>query len=238
MANRLGIALAIGVFAWFMAPCVLAQASASPCKVLDTELQGPFRGPCANGLADGLGEAWGVAYYRGQFKAGRKHGQGTKVWVDTGDRYEGTFVEDRKEGHGVYTWGTGSMWANERYSGAYVDDQRHGQGTYIWPSGERYEGSWINDQPTGTLSPSMRARSNAYVAAVAAASRVGIRICQERLVGIGVRESIKGTVTIADGDAITVRIEDPGQMGHVMQGQNLLRGSVVQSRAHQWKPCL
>ena len=239
MANRLIAALALCL-------CLLnsltlrahAQMALSPCKVQDPELQGTYRGTCANGAAEGTGEAWGIAYYRGEFKAGRKHGKGMKIWPDTGDRYEGTFTEDRKEGTGTYAWGSATLWANERYSGEYLDDQRHGKGVYTWPSGERYEGTWANDQPTGTLTSNMRARINAYVAATTASNRVGIRVCQDRTVGIGVRESIKGTVIASDGGTITVHIEDPGQLGHQLQGRTVTRGERFKEPPYRWKPCL
>src|SRR5688500_16617172 len=52
----------------------------SPCRVLDPELQGSYRGPCVNGLAEGEGAASGAAEYRGSFRGGRKHGHGVKTW--------------------------------------------------------------------------------------------------------------------------------------------------------------
>lgn len=239
MANRLIAALAFCLFVMgTLTQQSHAQLAAKACKVDDPELQGTYRGSCANGVADGMGEAWGIAYYRGEFKAGRKHGKGVKIWPDTGDRYEGLFAEDRKEGMGTYTWGSATMWANERYSGEYLGDQRHGKGVYTWPSGERYDGPWISDQPTGVLTPTMRARVNAYVSATAASSRPGIRVCQERTVGIGVRESIKGTVTTASGENITVRIDDPGQLGHQLQGRTVARGETFSEPPYRWKPCL
>src|SRR5690606_15751370 len=82
------------------------EAAAQSCRVLDPELQEVYAGPCVNGLAEGFGHASGIAEYSGEFKAGMKHGRGTKRWKN-GDRYEGTFVEDRKEGTGTYVWGRG-----------------------------------------------------------------------------------------------------------------------------------
>ncbi|RKZ38800.1 MAG: hypothetical protein DRQ41_11505, partial [Gammaproteobacteria bacterium] len=36
--------------------------------------------------------------------------------------------------------------SGERYEGEFVDDKRNGQGIMTWPSGERYEGKWKNDK--------------------------------------------------------------------------------------------
>ena len=55
-------------------------ASAQTCRVLDPELQGSYKGGCNAGLAEGYGEARGSAEYRGGFSAGRKHGNGIKIW--------------------------------------------------------------------------------------------------------------------------------------------------------------
>ncbi len=104
-------------------------ADGHPCRVLDRELRGAYSGGCVDGLADGVGEAAGIARYQGEFKAGRKHGKGVKVWP-TGDRYEGGFVDDRREGEGAYTWGAGTPWAGERHTGHYRQDKRQGSGVY------------------------------------------------------------------------------------------------------------
>ena len=40
--------------------------------------------------------------YEGNFRKGRKHGQGTFTWAD-GGRYEGQFYEGKKQGRGAYS---------------------------------------------------------------------------------------------------------------------------------------
>lgn len=76
----------------------LSSAVAQPvCKVVDPELQAKYAGGCQNGLAEGVGEASGSARYEGEFKAGRKHGIGTKTWPD-GDRYTGEWKHDEPVG--------------------------------------------------------------------------------------------------------------------------------------------
>jgi len=138
-----------------------AQHKLETCQVLDPELKDFYYGPCQDGLAHGEGHARGIAQYRGEFKAGRKHGKGVKVWP-VGDSYSGDFVEDRKQGRGVYTWGRGRN-EGERYDGEYRADLRHGQGTYRWPNGEVYDGPWIADRMTDENAPVIRARAAALL---------------------------------------------------------------------------
>ena len=221
-----------------LGPAVVSgQISSSGCKVFDPELQGHYSGGCAGGLADGSGEAGGIARYKGSFKAGKKHGKGVKVWPTTGDRYEGDFADDRKEGTGAYVWGPQSAWPGEKYLGSYLNDLRHGYGVYEWTTMDRYAGSWANDMATGPATHMMIARARAYAEAVAAVARPGISICREMKVGIATRERIKGTVISVEEDSVTVRIDDPGQMGHVIRGSPVNKGTLVTDDFPNWIPC-
>ncbi len=155
--------LLAAVFLSFLGVPGIAAAQHKPetCQVLDPELKEFYYGPCQDGLAHGEGHARGSAQYRGEFKMGRKHGRGVKVWPN-GDSYNGQFDEDRKHGRGVYTWGRGRN-EGERYDGEYRDDKRHGQGTYRWPNGEIYEGPWASDQMTNPNAPVLLARAEALL---------------------------------------------------------------------------
>lgn len=207
------------------------------CRVLDPELQGTYAGGCKDGLADGSGEARGMAEYKGQFRAGRKHGQGVKVWPATGDRYEGEFAEDRKHGRGTYSWGPKSPYAGERYSGDFVNDRREGLGSYEWPGGDRYSGPWKGDVITGPPTAAMLARARAEAENRAAVGRPGIQVCRTMTVGIGVPDIIKGTVDTLDGEWLQVRIEDAGQFQHVIAGVDVRKGAVVRDKPAAWTPC-
>ena len=210
--------------------------SLTVCRVLDTELQGSYSGGCKDGLAEGHGVARGSATYRGEFKAGRKHGKGVKVWPN-GDRYEGDFVADRKEGTGMYEWGRESAWAGQRYTGGYVNDRRHGYGVYEWPNGERYAGPWDNDRLTGKPTKDMFARARSEMELAAAVGRVGAKVCRQLEVGVGNRDIVRGTVTAVAGEHIDVQIDYPGKFDHVVAGRPIVKGTVLTEPLNLWVPC-
>jgi len=165
------------------APGAGAQAA---CRVLDSELAGTYQGGCKDGFAQGYGEAKGTAEYRGDFRAGRKHGQSVK----------------------------------------------------IWPSGDRYSGSWENDEITGAPTPMMIAQARAKAEALLAVGTPGVKVCRALLVGIAVRDWIRAEVLEVSADRIKVRIDDPGQQPHVIDGKPLVKGMAIWSLAAEWTPCL
>jgi hypothetical protein len=219
-----------------IAPPVMSAAPAK-CMVHDPELKGTYSGDCRDDLAEGYGEAIGTARYKGEFKAGRKHGKGVKSWP-SGDRYEGDFVEDRKEGSGTYVWGPRSAWAGEKYSGQYLADQRHGEGVYEWPKGERYSGPWKNDMIIGKATPSMLARARAYAEHMAAVGKIGATVCREMMVGIAKRDTIRGIVAEVVGTSVGVQIQDAGKFLHTLNGVEIVRDSVIWDAPTAWVPCL
>jgi hypothetical protein len=229
------LALLSGLVAVALFP--FGASAQAACRVLDPELAGIYQGGCRDGLAEGYGEAKGVAEYRGDFRAGRKQGKGVKIWP-SGDRYEGEFVEDRKEGAGKYTWSLRGHSAGERYSGAYLNDRRHGYGVYEWPSGDRYAGEWANDAVTGMPTRAMIARARSKTETLIAVAKPGVKVCRTLPVGIAVRDWIRGEVTAVEAERIEVRIADPGQQPHVIDGRPLVKGMRVWSAAEQWTPCL
>jgi hypothetical protein len=224
---RLGLAILMVMFA--------NAAEAQACRVVDPELQGSYSGPCVNGLADGYGIASGAAEYRGEFKAGLKHGKGEKRWP-SGDRYEGGFLEDRKHGLGTYTWGRGP-WMGERYEGEYLHDLRDGYGVYRWATGDVYAGPWEKDLITGPATPMMAARAKFEEEARAAVAKIGQKVCRQVPVGIAARDWLRGSVAQVSGDRVGVRIEDPGHSLHVIGGAEARRGAVIWDVPQAWTPC-
>lgn len=209
-------------------------ALAQPCKVLDPELQGGYGGGCVNGLAEGAGTAIGIAEYRGEFKAGRKHGKGMKTWAN-GDRYEGDFFEDRIEGFGSYVFGRGP-WAGERYDGEYLAGQRHGHGVYRWATGDVYRGPWRENIPVGTPTPMMLAQAKFVQEARAAVARKGQKVCRELPVGIAGRDWVRGVVVAVQEDKVAVRIDELGSQSNALAAV-AKKGEIIWDIPPSWTPC-
>jgi hypothetical protein len=209
----------------------------SSCKALDPEIAGAYKGDCRNGLANGYGEATGsAAAYRGEFRDGRKNGKGVKQWTN-GDRYEGSFADDRKEGDGVYTWGPGGPAAGERYAGTFHADRRHGRGVYSWPSGDRYEGDWADDVPTGRPTPGMVARARHEAEVEASMAGAGGKVCRYIPIGISEQDLVIGTILESKAGELTVRIDDPGRFPNTLNGTRLASGVVLHDAVAAWTAC-
>ncbi len=224
--------LSLGLLLLLLAPAI---AHTQSCAVVDPELHQSYSGPCVNGLAEGFGSAAGTAEYRGEFKAGKKHGKGVKTWPN-GDRYEGEFVEDYKEGNGVYVFGRGP-WQGERYEGQFVKDRRHDIGTYRWQTGDVYTGPWQNDIATGPPTPMMQARAKFTTEARAAVAKESTKVCRELAFGIAERDWIRGTVVAVSADKVGIRIDDTGHYPHVIGGVQIRKGEVLWDSPEPWTPC-
>lgn len=73
------------------------------CKVLVKEISDKYEGQCKKNKAHGKGEAWGKnAHYKGSFKKGVPHGEGTFTF-ENGDVYSGEFKKGRINGKGELT---------------------------------------------------------------------------------------------------------------------------------------
>ena len=101
-----------------------------------------------------FGQETGVLYlwengtkYMGEWKDGKKHGQGTFTYGKgkwEGDKYEGEFKVGYRNGQGTYTWSDG-----DKYVGEFKDDKPNGQGTYTWSDGRKYEGEFKEGKKHG-----------------------------------------------------------------------------------------
>jgi hypothetical protein len=201
-------------------------AATGGCRVIDPELQSAYRGACnAEGYAEGLGVAKGISEYTGNFRAGRKHGRGSKTWP-SGDSYVGEFVDDTKQGQGIYIWGAGSPNAGDSYQGRYRADQRHGHGIYQWASGERYEGPWADDLMTGPPTGMAIQRGRHQAAVREAVMKPGIIVCR-RLGDNEKIDRIRGIVEGADLARMTISVRAEGIPD---------RGLIDSAMA--WEPCL
>lgn len=79
--------------------------------------------------------------YSGEWKAGKKHGQGVYIWAD-GQRYEGQWREGRKQGVGRYFWPNGDV-----FEGQFVNGNYNGGGTLTYASGRKVIGDWVDGKP-------------------------------------------------------------------------------------------
>lgn len=110
--------------------------------------------------------------YVGNFKRGKKHGQGVMTYSN-GDCYEGNWVEDCRDGIGEYRFSSAhcsiksisGTWLNDRPSapmaleynlppdsvfvGQFQQGMRHGPGELTYVDGTSYSGEWVNGKREG-----------------------------------------------------------------------------------------
>ena len=108
----------------------------------DKDIHPQYKGDVENGEPDGLGIIINTnkGKYVGEWKDGKKQGQGTFTYGKgkwEGEKYEGEFKDGYRHGQGTYTWSDG-----DKYAGEFKDDKPNGQGTYTWPDGRKYEGEF------------------------------------------------------------------------------------------------
>ncbi|HYR05368.1 MAG TPA: hypothetical protein VEP71_01655, partial [Gallionella sp.] len=205
------------------------------CMVLDPDLaQGTYSGGCKDGLADGYGEIHGTSSYRGDFRAGKKHGKGIKV-MPNGDRYAGDFSDDYRHGKGVYVWGDKTPWAGDRYEGEYQHDLRHGWGVFQWGSGDRYEGPWQDDLRMGpSVMELRRAQTGEAVARLVKADAL---VCAEVQLGLVSRQRVRGRIEVITGETVQVRIVEVEGGTATYQGRTIKTGDLLSDMGAHWQPC-
>ncbi len=123
-----------------------------------------IEGNCVNGTGTML--FYSTQKYIGEFKDGKRHGQGTLTlplgrvlkgkWRDDeivegtttysdGTRYTGTWEFGYRHGQGELIYPD-----SRKYIGEFHAGNRHGQGTMKYPDGRVYNGAFINGKRTGT----------------------------------------------------------------------------------------
>ena len=133
------------------------------------ELSYTYVGYMLDGKENGTGKfteerSYGTITYEGEWKDGKRHGQGKRLLGTT--RYEGEWVNGDLEGYGVYdhpshplkkyegNWKEGEyhgygklflIYENEKYEGNWKEGKRHGQGTYTFETGRKVSGTWKED---------------------------------------------------------------------------------------------
>lgn len=225
-------------FVWMLLWGAATSLHAAPaCRVLDPELAVEYQGECNSaGFAEGKGIARGTAEYAGEFKAGRKHGQGVKQW-SWGDRYIGQFSEDRKEGYGLYLWGAQTPTAGDFYIGQYANDRRHGQGVYQWTSGERYDGVWDNDRMRGTPTPMAFQRGRYYAALRDSVLKAGAIVCRQIALGLGTKQRVRAVVIEASPETLSFVVKVDQALPVPIDGKQIPAGGIFRASAIEWEPC-
>lgn len=107
-----------------------------------------------------------LPYYEGEWKDGKEHGKGKRIFEEDhyyvgdwkeGDRegfgfyqwpnktcYEGEFIKGFRDGTGTYTWSE-----KAKYIGQWQNGIEHGKGTRTWADGDKYDGDWVQGTRTG-----------------------------------------------------------------------------------------
>jgi restriction system protein len=83
------------------------------------------------------------ATYIGEWKDGKRHGNGLSAWPD-GQRFVGIWLADEVTGRGVATWPDG-----DKYEGEWLNGKFHGLGTYTHSDGRTESGQWRDGKLQG-----------------------------------------------------------------------------------------
>jgi len=83
--------------------------------------------------------------FDGQMEHSLPNGQGVYVYINTGQRYEGNFVDFMRDGEGVLYAENG----DKIYDGEWKSNKYHGYGQYFLRGKCRYEGNWENGKRNG-----------------------------------------------------------------------------------------
>lgn len=225
------VAFLVGLMSGF---CVSAQTEA--CRVVDSGLQGSYKGGCVGGLASGFGAAQGTEAYQGEFLAGRAHGRGT-LRTREGDQYVGEFSEGQPSGGGVYVWSESGPRSGERYEGQFRGGLADGEGTMTWSNGERHTGQWRLGQPEAPLTASMIKRVRARAERAAAVGTPDAKVCRRVTVGIATRYWISGRVRGLARERLQVKLDGPLPAVLTLNGVLLAPDQVVEDDYLAWIPC-
>lgn len=83
--------------------------------------------------------------YDGQMENGLPNGLGVYTDINSGQRYEGNFVDFKREGEGTLYTEDG----NKIYEGEWKNNKYHGYGMYFLRGQCRYDGLWENGKRNG-----------------------------------------------------------------------------------------
>ena len=73
------------------------------------------------------------------------HCKGTLTYLHSFYRYTGEWKDGKKNGQGSWFWGGAvPKLEGNKYVGEWKDDRKHGKGTYTYANGRVVEGTWVN----------------------------------------------------------------------------------------------
>lgn len=147
-------------------------------------------------------------YYEGDWKLGKRHGEGT-LWYggkDSPSFFKGTWVDGMREGpRGEMVYPSGN-----RYLGAWQADRRHGKGVMRWLTTEEiYDGDWKEGLQHG-------AGTHTWLAGGRAEHGATQRLMCNRYVGewmVGLRHG-KGTFYYSNGSRYVGEFQRNLKAGH------------------------
>ncbi|KAB0790854.1 hypothetical protein PPYR_14941 [Photinus pyralis] len=105
-----------------------------------------YTGEFCNSLLHGYGVinvSASTLRYSGNWKGGKKHGQGWLLY-ETDDWYDGEWFEDQRQGVGVRSYKSGEI-----YQGHWSGGSQDGSGVFVWCSNDVYKGRWTNGKMNG-----------------------------------------------------------------------------------------
>jgi hypothetical protein len=109
-------------------------------------LQGVYQGPTLDGIpsgADGFCAYQDGSEYLGEWKSGKRNGQG-RYTHNNNDEYAGKWVGDQRW-KGRWT----SAQGNEYYDGYWQNNRPHGAGLRLYANGDQFDGEWAAGKRVG-----------------------------------------------------------------------------------------
>ena len=96
------------------------------------------------GEPDGTGTSFHRETYDGDWRNGKRHGEGTAKMIDGSVSYKGGWKNDLPDGNGTFKYRNGSV-----YTGGFRAGKMHGNGVMTYTNGTTYDGQWKNDKQDG-----------------------------------------------------------------------------------------